>query len=132
MSLRSSSKLALMPPSLDLTKWQGIQRTVALTGQAHIEREALCEIMQGLAAWNRQLRKALWRFGSRFVAIGITVISTMLVGSPLIACSLALVAWIAIATLPKYRKDADRVQWFWRMVHGTVAICLYAVMTAAR
>ena len=86
----------------------------------------------GLAAWNRQFRKALWRFGSRFVAIGITVTSTMLVGSPMIACLIALFAWIAIATLPKYRKDADRVQWLWRMIHGTVAICIYAAMTAAR
>jgi len=84
-----------------------------------------------LAAWNRQFRKALWRYGSRFVAIGITAISTMLVGS-LIACLIALVAWIAIATLPKYRKDADRMHWSWQIGHGTLAICIYATMTAAR
>ena len=86
----------------------------------------------GLAAWNRKIREALWRFGSRFVAIGITVASTMLVGSPMMAWLIALVAWIAVVTLPKFRKDADRVQWSWRMIHGTVAICIYAAMTAAR
>jgi hypothetical protein len=50
----------------------------------------------------------------------------------LIAALVALVVWIAIATLPKYRKDADRLQWSWRTVHGAVAVCLYAAMTAAR
>jgi hypothetical protein len=86
----------------------------------------------GLAAWNRQFRTALGRFGSRFVAIGITVTSTMLVGSRMVACFVALFAWTAIATLPKYRKGADHVQWFWRMVHGTSAICIYTALTAAR
>lgn len=86
----------------------------------------------GLAAWNRNFREALWRFGSRVAAISITVISTRLVGSRMMACLLALIAWIALASVPKYWKGADRVQWFWRMVHGTVAICTYAAMTAAR
>jgi hypothetical protein len=86
----------------------------------------------GLAAWNRQFRKALWRFGSRLTAIAITVASTMLFGRPLIACLVAVLVWIAVVTLPKFHKDADRVQWSWRMIHGTVAICIYAAMTAAR
>jgi hypothetical protein len=86
----------------------------------------------GLAAWNRQFRQALWRFGSRFLAIGIAVTSTFFVGSPMMACLIGLFAWIVVATLPKYRKGCDRVQWFRRMVHGTVAIFLYAAMTAAR
>jgi hypothetical protein len=53
----------------------------------------------GLAAWNRQFLKALWRFGSRFVALGITVASTMLDGSPMLACLIALLTWITVVTL---------------------------------
>jgi hypothetical protein len=86
----------------------------------------------GLAAWNRQFRDALWRFGSRFIAIGITVASTMLVGRPMVACLIAFLAWIAVVTLSKFRQNADRVQWSWRMIHGAVAICIYAAVTAAR
>lgn len=54
----------------------------------------------GLAAWNRQFRKVLWRFGSRFIAIAMTVASTMLVKQPLSGRSVGVDSGCYAANIP--------------------------------